>query len=394
MLHHSVHCLCRIALALAATAGCALAQSSIENRLQALEETVQTLRKENEQLRRDLGAGGTAGMSVVRPAGKEPVLALGGLVQTQADFGDKGDSRGAANGYDRFRLRRVRLGASGRFLEEFDFKVEGEYVGSGVVLTDGFLNWNKFGWANIKAGQFKTPFGYEFLASDPKLYTIERTLGGDRLTLSRQVGVQAAGDFLEKRLSYAAGAFNGTGQNVTSNDNDQFLYVGRVSGIPWHGRLAGLGAKWTAGIDGFRSRDNALAMASDFGFAGNSFSGRRQGWGVDSQLAVGRLEFWAEYMKVRFEPLAGKPAPLFHADAWYVQGAYFLIPRRLQAVVKYDEFDPVDRRPSDDTSTWTFGANWYIKGDDLKLQADYVRTEAPAPGSAQDQLWLRAQVIF
>lgn len=115
---------------------------------------------------------------------------------------------------------------------------------------------------------------------------------------------------------------------------------------------------------------------------------------MDSQLAVGRLEFWAEYMRVRFEPLAGKPAPVFHADAWYFQGSYYLIPRRLQAVVKYDEFDPLDRRSSDGTSAWTLGANWYVKDDDLKLQADYVRTEVPAPGSAQDQLWLRAQVIF
>lgn len=384
---------CQLALGLALTAvPAALAQTSLEDRLAALEQTVQSLQKENETLRRDLGVSGTAGLAVLRPAGKEPVLTLNGLVQAQADLGDKGDSRG--NAYDRFRLRRVRLGVSGRFLEDFDFKVEGEYVGSGVTLTDGFINWNKFTWANVKVGQFKTPYGYEFLASDPKLFTIERTLGSDRLTLNRQVGVQLAGDFIDKRLSYAAGVFNGTGANATTNDNDQFLYVARVSGVAWQGRLAGRSAKWTAGINGFTSDDTAVTLASDFGFTGNSFNGTRTGWGVDSQLNVGRFDFWAEYLDVRFDPLSDKPNPKFDASSWYLQGTYFLIPKRLQAVVKYDQFDPNDEKAANETAAWTFGANWFIKGDDLKLQVDYVRSDVDSLASVQNQLWLRTQVIF
>jgi phosphate-selective porin len=202
--------------ALAASATPAVAAPSVEERLAALEAEVRELRAENKQLRQDLGVSGTSAMVVAKPAGKEPVLAINGLVQAQAEFGDRGDTRGNAN--DRFRLRRVRLGASGRFLEEFDFKVEGEFAGSGVTLTDGYLNWSHFDWANVKAGQFKTPFGYEFLAPDPKLYTIERSFGTDRLTLNRQVGVQVSGAFFEKQLSYAAGIFNGNGSNITTND--------------------------------------------------------------------------------------------------------------------------------------------------------------------------------
>ncbi len=392
MLSHFVHRFIALSACALATVAGARAQASLEARLQALEETVHALQKENADLRRDLGVSGTSGMIVVKPSGKEPVLAINGLVQAQAEFGDKGDSRGNAN--DRFRLRRVRLGASGRFLEEFDFKVEGEYVGSSVTLTDGFLNWSHFDWANIKAGQFKTPFGYEFLASDPKLYTIERTLGSDRLTLNRQIGVQASGNFFEKRLSYAAGVFNGNGANVTTNDNDQFLYVGRLAGTPWQGKLFGQSAKWTAGIDGYASRDTAVTMGSDFGLTGNSFAGRREAWGVDTQFTLGRFALWTEYLRVRFDPTNDKPAPAFAADAWYVQASCFLIPNRLQAVVKFDTFDPNNKKSANETDAWTFGANWFLKGDDLKLQCDYVRTDAPATASAQDQLWLRAQVIF
>lgn len=190
----------------------------IESWLQALERELKAMKMENQRLRQDLGIDGRAGLTAVKPAGREPVLSIGGLVQAQGEFGEKGDSRGSAN--DRFRLRRVRLAATGKFLEDFDFKVEGEYVGSSATLTDGFINWNHFAWANVKIGQFKTPFGFEFMQADPKLYTIERTLGSDRLTLNRQVGVMVNGDFADKRLSYAASIVNGNGMNTTTNDNE------------------------------------------------------------------------------------------------------------------------------------------------------------------------------
>jgi hypothetical protein len=41
----------------------------------------------------------------------------------QAEAGDKGDAR-FGNDNDRFYLRRARLNATGKFLEEFDFRLE------------------------------------------------------------------------------------------------------------------------------------------------------------------------------------------------------------------------------------------------------------------------------
>ncbi len=74
-------------------------------------------------------------------------------------------------------------------------------------MTDGYITWNRHAEANVRVGQFKTPFGFEQLYSDTRLHTIERSLANDRLTLSRQIGAQVGGDFLEKRLSYARGSF-------------------------------------------------------------------------------------------------------------------------------------------------------------------------------------------
>ena len=378
-------------------------EAAIEARLQALEAQLKTVQAENKQLRRELGLDGTAGLTVAKPAGKEPVLIINGVVQMQGEFGDKGDARFNSSN-DRFFLRRVRLGAAGRFLEELDFRVEGEFANSlggsttaaSASLTDGFINWSHFSWANVKVGQFKTPFGYEFLTPDPKIFTAERTLGTDRLTLNRQVGVQVSGDFFDKQLGYAVGTFNGNGLNVSANDNDNFNTIGRISGVPWQGRLLGQSARLTTGANAYASHDTALAMASEFGLTGNSFTGNRLGTGVDAQFNFGRFDLWSEYLRVRFRPTSRMPVSDFFSDAWYVQGSYYLVPGSLQAVVRHETFDPNSAKFNNETGTWTLGMNLYFKGDDLKLQLDYLRTTLPGTPTPPEQgkLMLRAQTIF
>lgn len=374
---------------------------SLEERLAALESRMGELQSENTALRHEITRLSQPGLLPVMPAGKEPKLKIGGLVQFQGEFGDAGDSRYSADNNDRLRLRRVRLGASGQFLEDVDFKVEGEFVGSGVTLTDGYMTWTRFDEANLRFGQFKTPFGYEFLVSDPKLYTIERTLGSDVLTLNRQVGAQASGAFLDKRLTYAAGAFNGSGANTTANDNDSFLYAGRVAGTPWQDRLFDVPAKWTVGANAYASSDKSVTINKALGIDStpataandNIFAGERLGWGVDTQFKLGGLDVWTEYIRVTFKPDAAKPAADFDSDTWYVQVGYFVIPNKLQPVLKFETFDPNTSVSGDETDTWTLGLNYYLKGDDLKAMTGYTITDSPI-GESDEKLFLRMQVIF
>lgn len=381
--------------------GALRADESVAARLDAMEAQIKALRAENQALRRELGVDGKAGLTFVKPAGKEPVLTINGLVQAQGEFGDKGDSRwGSAN--DRFFLRRVRLGAAGKFLEEFDFKVEAEFANSltgsttaaSAVMMDGFINWSHFEWANVKVGQFKTPYGYEFLLADPKLFTPERSLGSDRLTLNRQVGAQVSGDLFDKRLSYATGIFNGTGSNVSANDNDNFLYMGRVAATAWSGRLFGQASRLAVGADGFTSIDKGVSVASDFGLTSNAFTGRRKGVGADAQVSFGPLDLSAEYLCVQFNPTEAKPGRRFTSAAWFAQGACFVLPKTLQGVVRYETFDPNENKLANETTSWVVGVNWLLKGDDLKLQADYVFTHLDATNDDQGKLILRTQVIF
>lgn len=388
---------------------CAVAQtSSVDARLEQIESEVRALRKENQQLRAELGLDGRAGQTIVKPAGREPTLSIGGLAQVQADFGDKGDAR-FTTGNDRFYLRRARLNIQGRFLEEFDFKLEGEFAGtlaeatgSRAQLTDGYINWNRFDSANVKVGQFKSPFGFEQLYSDPRLFIAERSLVNDRLTASRQIGVQVGGDLFDKKLSYATGVFNGTGVNTTANDNDKFLWAGRVSAVAWQGTLGGQDVKWSLGADALATADTAITgQAAEFGFdvvpggaKDNTFTGRRKAGGLDTQLHAGSLDVWVEYLRARFKPLDAIPARSFDAAGWYALAAYFVVPKTLQAVVRYDTFDPNVLLANNSTSTWTLGGNWFLKSDDIKLQFDYLLSDIDGVPAKNKKLILRLQTIF
>ena len=348
------------------------------------------------------------GLLVVKPAGKEATLTLGGLLQVQADFGDRGDAR-FTDGNDRFYLRRARLNATGRFLEDFDFRLELDLAGSlanttglRAQMTDGYINWNRFPAANVRAGQFKTPFGFEQLYGDPRLLTIERSMVNDRLTLSRQIGAQVGGDLADKRVSYALGAFNGNSVNNNFNDNNTFTWVGRLSGIPWqHG--SGDGAMtWSVGANGFTSQDTALAQPSEFRFDStpatadrdNLFTGKRRGVGLDSEILAGPFELWVEALQVRWEPDSNRPRAQLDSGGWYVQASLFAVPKKLQVVAKYETFDPDRDTARDQTSTGTLGLNYYIKGHDLKLMLDYMRVDAADRPSKENKMLARLQVIF
>lgn len=350
---------------------------------------------------------GAQSPGAAKPAEREPVLTLGGLLQVQADVGDRGDSRFTSDN-DRFYLRRARLNASGRFLEEFDFRLELDLAGSlsntsslRAQMTDGYIHWNRYPVANVRAGQFKSPFGFEQLYGDPRLITIERSLVNDRLTASRQIGAQVGGDLLEKRLSYAVGAFNGNSVNNNFNDDDRFFLAGRLAGVPWKGKLGGQSASWSVGGNAYSSQDANVPLA-DLGLDSTPatpdrdgiFSGERTGTGLDTQLVAGPVEIWAEYLRARFEPDSGVPRPRFDADGWYGQGSVFVVPKRLQLVVKYETFDPSSKAEDDTTDTATLGANYYIKGHDLKLMLDYLHTDAPGAFESQDKVITRLQVIF
>jgi phosphate-selective porin len=384
---------------------------SVEERLKKLEEQVEGLKTENTQLKNELGYDAKTPLVVVKAAGKEAKMSLGGFFQAQAEFGNAPDGR--YNGIeDRFLMRRARLFVQGSFLEHFDYKMEADFganslseqTGSRAALTDMFLNWNRYDFANVKAGQYKTHFGWEQLASDTKILTVERSLPNDRLTDGRQIGSSVTGSVLDKRVSYAIGLFNGTSVNNSFNDNDHFMYSARIQGTAVKTEWNKMPVEWNIGVNGLTTKDGGSGGSvtkSGFGFdavAGgavdNNFVGDRNAWGVDTQVKVGPFDLQAEYIRSRFEPDNNIPANGFEADGWYVLGGYYILPKYLQAIVRYEQFDPHLGVSGDSSDVWTFGLNYYIKGDDLKLMANFLYGDQAGGDERKGRLLLRAQVMF
>jgi phosphate-selective porin OprO/OprP len=376
----------------------ALLGQSVEERLAKLEREVRELRTENAQLRQQMEGGASAAAATpappappqpqaaaqeIRPAGKESKLLVGGFIHAQAESGDRPDTRfGDEN--DRVFLRRARVNVQGSFPEHFDFKAEmelgGNSLGSATGLrlqaTDVYTQWTRHPFAQVRIGQFKTPYGYEQIFSDTKLLAVERSLMSDRITIGRGLGVQLAGDM--GPVSYAAGAFNGNGTNVTINDDEGFLAVARVSATPWK---RGGNDRWSIGVNGYRGEDRSAPVAPELGFSGNAFAGTRRAWGADSQLIAGKLELWTEILRARFDPASGETRDL---KGWYAAGGW-LLTKRIQAVAMYDTLDA----PLDDVRTWTVGANYFIKGHDLKLQLNLMHTD-----DDQTRVTARLQTLF
>ncbi len=386
----------------------------------------------------------------VHPGGSEYKLTLGGYVQANFEDGDVSAFEGrfgATALKDRFRLRRARISLTGEFAEQFDFKIEGDLEQSDAAITalksvdpatgasttvstgnrtqfsgtDIFINWHGIPEMNVKVGQWKAPFGLENLTPDTLIYTIERSLPTGAIVPERQIGAMiwgkplatAAPDYKDF-VTYYAGAFNGNGRNFNNNDNNEFLYVGRLELQPFKGQLAGQEASLKLGGDYFHSRDDAgtnispslnLRVNPDGSLTSYVLTSadERNAFSFDAWLKVGPFDLIAEYLEEHVDSRlvnGAAPFPNFVTNGFYVQGSYFIVPKKLQAAVKWEALNP-GQFGNDGIHSITAGLNYYIHADNVKLMANYVHTwsdfrEAnPQFGDAEfDEVLLRLQVIF
>lgn len=174
-----------------------------------------------------------------------------------------------------FNLRMARLSVGGRIMDDFEYKIQGQIngntstLGSSPRLVDLFVEWQKYSFLKIKAGQFKRPFTFEnpmnpidqgFMGYAQVVNSLsgfsDRT--GEHSSNGRDIGVQIQGDFFNDAsgrplVHYQAGVFNGQGINVKDVDNRKDIIGGlwvmpvkglRVGAFGWVGSHARNGS-WT-----------------------------------------------------------------------------------------------------------------------------------------------------
>jgi phosphate-selective porin OprO/OprP len=102
-------------------------------------------------------------------------LCIGGLLQADYRYFKYDNEDPDRNGFD---LRRVRMLLKGSMLRHFDYKFEYEFEGAGGRrLLDAYVDANFLTDASFRVGQFKTPYGFEWLTKDKNLVFAERSMG-------------------------------------------------------------------------------------------------------------------------------------------------------------------------------------------------------------------------
>jgi phosphate-selective porin OprO and OprP len=458
--HCSTRKIALLASVLAATQPLIMQSASESDRLEKLERAVEQLQKRNAELEAEVRSlkkettavpegkfktkvthdGKTYVEKVVeeklpiyvQQRGSEIKLVLGGFIQVNFEDSDAfafNGNFGESAIKDRFRLRRARVNLTGDFAEQFDFKVEGDFGQNDGTNnnrtafsgTDIWLNWHQFPGAQIKIGQYKAPFGLDQLTPDTSLYAIERTLPTGAITPDRQIGVQLWGmpftniwPRQKDLLTYYAGIFNGNGKNTTVNDNNNFMYVGRLESTLFKD-VFGKGSFLKLGADVLNSRDDKgtnisqsgnLLVNSDGSLSPFVLPGadERTAWSVDAWVKLGPFDLIGEYLQehVNGRTVNGVPPGFadFTTDGYYVTAGYFLIPKKLQAVVQWQDLNP-GQKGDDGLYSILGGLNYYIHGDDLKLMVNYIHTWSdfrqanPEFGQDEfDQVLGRIQVMF
>ncbi|MCU1245093.1 MAG: hypothetical protein JWN02_1003, partial [Acidobacteria bacterium] len=88
------------------------------------------------------------------------------------------------------------------------------------------------------------------------------------------------------------------------------------------------------------------------------------------------------------------PLRRLRSSGWSGQLSAYVIGNKLQLAARRERFDPNGEVFADETRTTTLGANWYFRQHDLKLQLDWLRSDAPGLPKPQQKWIARLQTVF
>jgi phosphate-selective porin OprO and OprP len=269
--------------------------------------------------------------------------------------------------------------------------------GATSPIFDAFLDWKAHRDFNIRAGQFFVPFDRLRTVREWALQMPDRPVPVWELTLDRDVGVMIYSEtFLSKRspLAYRAGAFGGGGTNLSRGRIPGGLLVGRLE-------LRPLGPI-DDDIEGDQERRKAPAISLGVGLAKNFNTNRLRsttgptftGGTTDyTHFATDLVFKWrgamlqAEYLvrkssvsSIESVDAEGEPVIEYpQSGRGYVLQASYVFDPPIEVVGRVSQLWAIGRADTvfyDYTRSrgqeLAFGANYYVNGHKMKLQADWV----------------------
>jgi len=341
-------------------------------------------------------------------------MKINGRIQFRYSYEDRDTNNKAQDEDDSsFRLRRARVKFSGKAYKHFKYKIELALASTGTVdgskaieLYDFWASWNKNPAASIQFGQWKVPWNRQRVVSSQNLQMIDRASSQDEFTMDRQIGVMLHGKLLNKKFEYYTGVFNGNARNQSTNGNNEMLYIARASWNPFGAYGKGIG-EVESDINFSEKPIAHLSAAISYDSAGDREKFSSTTIDLDSPVGTGvtlkevdKTSVVAEYgLKYRgfstsaeaywrrFDDIGSDNSGSVGSGTiidrgFFVQGGYFILPKKVELAGRYSLVDFDDERDEDAVRETTLGVNWFINGThDNKLQLNWIRQDNELPNS-------------
>jgi len=228
---------------------------------------------------------------------KKDYFTLEMLLQAVADF----QPERTIIGNNGFSVSNMRLRMFGNLDKNFSYFFQASFIISPLLL-DAIVRYKFSDAFMLSAGQFKAPFSKEFLTYAANIDFVNRAQVTALLSPRREIGFQLSGKFVDDLLEYRAGIFNGNGPNNFSNDNNSFMYVGRIVATP-----KTVNTKYEIGINAGYSKDNegsvfAKTFEGNRTFVGGDFRAEIHNFLFSTEVIMNKLEGTIDSVRSNKEP--------------------------------------------------------------------------------------------
>ncbi|MFH2205060.1 MAG: porin [Elusimicrobiota bacterium] len=407
------------------------AQSSLEERVQALEERLALTEKLS-----SIGAHSDVliarwehGLRLESPDGTV-MLNLGGRLNVDWAFMSEDDAleRRFGNFDDGVQFRRARLYLSGTLYRRIIFKTAFNFNAGAAEYKDLFIGIKDLPYAGtFMTGHFKEPFGFEQLTSGKFLMFMERGLT-DALVPGRNAGIAFSNTLADKSATWQAGFFRDTDNFGRSTPGGAYAFTGRMTVLTRYEdggrRLGHFGTSFS--IRNPQHDTASFAAAPEAGLApdviatGDVPAENVRLGGIEVAAVRGPLSVQSEAVLGRIIGANGAKDPLLWGH--YVGAAYFLTgehrtynkelgvfsrvnPSRnfgadggwgaweVAARLSRLDFDDIDEGVRGGMLyDVTLGVNWYLRSN-TRMTLNYVYANPRGPGQA-NMVLTRFQLDF